>query len=115
MIITGSILHSALEKYKHSQRKTKEEYKTFKNVASGINSAAFGFLLVISLLFFMMELILVFYAISIAVVCTKPGAERIINIVLSITFTIPYVMLNILFNDCAKEKLRSGKFLITST
>ena len=107
MIISTSILKNAIEKYNQYQsQKKKEKFTTSLVAESGISAAFTSFLLVIALIFFVLELIVLFYAVNIAIVCTKGGPERIVNVVLAIVFTIPYVLLNILFNACAKQTLR---------
>ena len=77
------------------------------SAGAGAGAAFTSFVLVVAVIFFVLELILLFYAINMALVCTQGGPERIVNIVLAVTFTIPYVMLNILFNKCAKNSLRT--------
>jgi hypothetical protein len=56
-----------------------------------------------ALLFFFMELILFYYAIIIAKTCSKNKDEFIINIILSIIFTTPYVFFSSLSNPCVKN------------
>ena len=107
MIVSSSILKAAVEKY-HRTRRLKERYSKDGAVGDRVNSAFASFTLVLALFFFVLELIVLFYAIGISINCSKSGPERIVNFVLSITFTIPYVMLNILFNKCAKGTLRTG-------
>ena len=108
MIVSGTILKSSLDRYRQA-KKDRENYSISAGDSAGAGAgAAFtSFALVVSVIFFVLELVLLFYAINMALVCTKGGPERIVNIVLAITFTIPYVMLNILFNQCAKNSLRT--------
>jgi len=107
MIVSSSMLKAAVEKY-HRTRRLKERYSKAGAVGDRVNAAFASFTLVVALVFFVLELIVLFYAIGISINCSKAGPERIVNFVLSITFTIPYVMLNILFNKCAKGTLRTG-------
>ena len=113
MIVSSSILKSAVEKYHHTRR-VKERYSNIKAVGAGVNSAFATFVLVIAVLFFILELIVLFYAIGIAINCCSAGPERIVNVVLAITFTLPYVMLNILFNKCAKNTLQQKNLYLPS-
>jgi hypothetical protein len=108
MIVSGTILKSSLERYRKA-KKNKENFSISRkdSMEAGAAAAFASFSLVVSVIFFVLELVLLFYAINMALVCTKGGPERIVNIVLAITFTIPYVLLNILFNQCAKKSLRS--------
>lgn len=105
MIVSTSMLKGAVEKYQRTRR-LKERYSKSKIDSRGVNAAFALFTLAIAVVFFVLELIVLFYAIGIAINCTQGGAERIVNVVLAMTFTIPYVMLNILFNKCAKGTLR---------
>lgn len=56
-----------------------------------------------SMSFLVMELILFYYAIIIAKNCSKNKDEMIINIILSIIFTTPYVFFTMLSNPCVKD------------
>jgi len=56
-----------------------------------------------SLIFLIMELILFYYAIIIAKTCSRNANELIINIILAIIFTTPYVFFSMLSNVCAKD------------
>ena len=106
MLISISLLKNSLKNYNKVQKNLKENYSFGQAAGAGTSAAFISFFLVVSYIFFILELILLFYAINMAIVCTEGGPERIVNIVLAVTFTIPYVMLNILFNDCAKQTLK---------
>ena len=56
-----------------------------------------------ALIFFLMELVLFYYAIIIAKNCSRNKKEFIINIIFSIIFTTPYVFFSMLSNPCAKD------------
>lgn len=107
MIVSTSLLKTAIEKYQAS-KKMKENYSVLQSFGSGSGAAFNTFSLVVALIFFALELILLFYAIGMALNCTKPGPERIVNIVLAVMFTLPYTLLNILFNQCAINTLRNN-------
>ena len=80
-----------IENYNHEMKRTKKEkYISFV-------------LLYGAMLFLIMELILFYYAIIIAKNCSKNKDELIINIILSIIFTTPYVFFSMLSNPCVKE------------
>lgn len=107
MIVSSSMLKGAVEKYQRT-RSLKERYSKSKSANAGINAAFASFTLVVAVIFFALELVVLFYAIGMAINCTQGGPERIVNVVLAMTFTIPYVMLNLLFNKCAKDTLRGN-------
>ncbi len=52
------------------------------------------------------------YAIIIAITCTKSGAERVTHLILATTVTLPYMLLNVIFNKCAIDTLRNSKGLL---
>lgn len=79
-----------IENY-NSEKKTKRD----KNISYLLFYCALSFLI--------MELILFYYAIIIAKSCSKNTDELIINIILSIIFTTPYVFFNMLSNPCVKD------------
>ena len=106
MLISSSLLKSALASHQRQQQQRKENYSTGSAVQAGASAAFVSFALVVAVIFFALELIVLFYAINMALSCSQAGPERVVNVVLAITFTLPYVMLNILFNSCAKATLR---------
>jgi len=85
-----------------------EKYTTGEAASSGITAAFNSFLIVLSMLFFALEVFLMYYAIIIAVKCTKGGAERVVHVVLATIFTLPYMLLNAMFNKCAINILQSN-------
>ena len=62
MLTSGKLLSDALEKY----RKKKERFSTGDSISAGAVSAIDTGLLVFAIIFFVMEIILIFYAIIIA-------------------------------------------------
>ena len=110
MIVSASMVHSALEKYRRS-KESKERYGESNGVAGPLDGAAAAFstfTLIVAVLFLILEFLLLFYAIGIALTCTSPGSERIVHIVLATTFTLPYMLLMSMFNECAKGRLKTG-------
>lgn len=120
MIVSLQMLKNSMENYKKNKG-TREQSKieTFqwsgKSMKKGVGQAFDLFILIIAIIFFIFELVLLYFAIYISIYCSKSKEERIVNFVLAITFTTPYVLLNILFNDCAKSYLRGGMKPITSS
>jgi hypothetical protein len=103
MLISSYLLQNS---YKNYQR-VKENFTTGQAIEAGTSAAFVSFSLVVSIIFFILELLLLFYGIKIAIYCSEPGPERIVNLVLVTMFTMPYMLLNILFNKCAKTCLQS--------
>jgi hypothetical protein len=62
----------------------------------------------ISIIFFVLELFLLYFAISISIYCSTSKEERIVNFVLATIFTAPYILVKITFDPCTKEYLKNG-------
>ena len=107
MLISGTNLKNAMEQYRKSKN-IQEGYNVADVAGAGMSAAMASFVLVIAVLFFMLELMVLFYSITIALNCTESTPERVVHIVLAITFTLPYALLNVLFNKCAISTLRSS-------
>lgn len=101
----ASLYNFRKEFYKYQQAKV-ERYNSGEVVMAGASASFLSFGLVVATIFLVLEILLLFYAISIAIQCTRPGPERIVHVVLAITFTLPYVLLNVMFNKCAQDTLQ---------
>ena len=100
MIISTRLLNKAMKDRADAKRRQLEGYNRMESVNAGMSLGfATGFL-VIAIVFVILELLVLFYAITIAYNCSK-GHERVVHVVLAITFTFPYVLLMLLFNKCA--------------
>ncbi len=106
MIISISLLNKALHNRSKASKNQQEGYSSIESANAGMSLGLTTGFLIIAILFVLLELIVLFYSISIAINCTSPGPERIINVVLAITFTLPYALLNIIFVPCAKKTLK---------
>lgn len=110
MLVSSTILKNSIANCNKVQ-KNRENYTDDDDNDGEYNSPFLvNVALVMSIIFFLIELILLFYGINMAIICTDPGPERAVNVSLAVIFTIPYVMFNILFNDCAKKSLKGGWF-----
>jgi hypothetical protein len=105
MLFSTTLFKNSLEKY---QKAKKESYSQGDAINTGINSAVASSMLVIALIFLVLELLLLFFAINIALNCTQGGPERIVHILLAIIFTLPYMLLSVFFSDCAKKTMRGN-------
>lgn len=106
MIISISLLNKALHNKYKANKIQQEGYSSIDSATAGMSLGMTTGFLIIAILLVLLELIVLFYSISIAINCTSPGPERIINVVLAITFTLPYALLNIIFVPCAKKTLK---------
>ena len=107
MLISTTFLKNSLENYNIA--KNKEYYNSSrKAIKSGLSASFYTFILVISFIFFIMELFMLYFAISIAIYCSTSNQERVVNFVLATIFTAPYVLLKMLFEPCTKSYLANG-------
>lgn len=105
MIISSKILSDAVQNY---QKHKEKQASVGDSISEGSLYAFHIAMLIFAVIFFVMEIILIFYAIMIAFSCTEGGPERIIHVFLAVFFTIPYTLLMVIFNKCAGQTLRSG-------
>lgn len=105
MIVSSTILNNALKARAKALNQKKERYSALNSARDGISLGFSTAFLIIAIVFVILELLVLFYAITIAVNCTKPGAERIVHIVLAIVFTFPYILPSLFFSVCAKKTL----------
>jgi hypothetical protein len=105
MIISTSLLKKAINDRAMASKHQSEGYTLLESTNAGMSLGfATGFL-IMSIVFLFLELLVLFYSINIAVNCTSPGPERIVHVVLAITFTLPYALMNLIFVPCAKKTL----------
>jgi hypothetical protein len=119
MLISTAFLAKASKTYndaKKKQQKVRERYKELydngvsvgQSIGRGISTGFELFILMIAVVFFLLELVVLFYSIMMAMACTKPGAERVVHVTLSIIFTFPYALIAIFFSPCAKSVLQGN-------
>jgi hypothetical protein len=111
MIISSTLLKNSVETYNRNKR-LRENYDLAEGIANTFSVFVDTIILIFAILFFIMELLVMVYAIIVALSCTSPGPERITHLVLAITFTIPYMLFNVMFNTCAIKVLKSSKGLL---
>lgn len=111
MIISSTLLKNSLETYNRNKR-LRENYDIGQGITNTFSIFVDTITLILFILFFIMELLVMIYAIVIAMSCTTSGPERITHLVLAITFTIPYMLFNVMFNQCAIKVLKSSKGLL---
>ncbi len=119
MLISTSFLAKAAKTYndaKKRQQKVREKYKELygngvsvgQSIGRGINTGFELFILMIAVVFFLLELVVLFYSIMMARYCTKSGSERVVHFTLAAMFTFPYALISIFFSPCAKAALRGN-------
>lgn len=116
MLVSSFALKNSLEKYKKSKRRGKNNKSKRVKRSSALRSSESSsnsnsaLSVAAAVVFLVLELIVLYYAIALAFSCSQKGPERVVNVILAVLFPFPYLMLNILLNGCAKSTLQSGKF-----
>jgi hypothetical protein len=110
MLTSFTFLQNSLEKY-NTYKKNNENYSKWDSAQAGLGSGLVTGFLVIAVVFFALELLVLFFAINVALKCTKGGPERTVHVVLAIVFTLPYMLLNLLFNKCASDVIKGDSFV----
>lgn len=110
MLISCTTLCNAMNNYKNQNKKTKEDY-LLDNNNQNVNldkssELEYLYILFFSILLFVLEFLLLFYAIYIALTCAQTGPEKIVHLILALTFTIPYLLFMVSLNPCATNSLR---------
>lgn len=108
MFLSTCMLNSAWCGYRDSCKMKYHNASEVKNLGP-VASVMAMIMLVFALILFVFEIIVVIYAILMALRCTKSGPERIVHIVLALTFTLPYVLIMSVFNSCGQKVLRGSK------
>lgn len=111
MIISVRLLQSSVKKYQSAKKKQankKERFNRWDSADAGASAAFETIFLIISIILFALEVLVMFYAIVIAVKCTEKGPERVVHVLLAIIFTLPYVLIMAVFNNCFKTSLKSN-------
>ena len=93
MLVSSVFTKHAIENY------NKENY------AGSFNFQTAFAVLIISVVFLVIEIALLYFAISIALASSNTNEGKFINVVLAITLTMPYLLLNVLFNPVARSVL----------
>ena len=116
MLLTTNMLKNAANKLAASKVKQKKaRVEKFQNAMSGITGTdSFGagvevgfntFIFACSILFFVLELMLLVMAVVIALRCTTTTNERVVHVTMAIIFTLPYMLGMVLLNPCARAVL----------
>ena len=115
MIISSALLTGAIKNHKDQIRKEASRRENFttgtSSTGKGVSTGFTVFYVIMAFIFFVMELLLLIYSVLIAIRCTKKGPERIMHITLAVMFTLPYALVNIVFNDCAKKTLQNESII----
>jgi NADH:ubiquinone oxidoreductase subunit 3 (subunit A) len=113
MLVSISCFQTAIIQY-NKAKKHKEDYSVGESTGGGVSAGLATGMLVVAILFMTLEFLVLFFAIGVALKCTKSGPERIVHLVLAIIFTLPYMLLNVFFNKCAVNMLRGGSEVVQS-
>ena len=79
--------------------------KAIENRSSSCDGGRSLTLLIVSIVFLVIEITMLYFAIKIALVSGKSSATKFVNVILAITLTLPYLLLSLLFNPDARTAL----------
>jgi NADH:ubiquinone oxidoreductase subunit 3 (subunit A) len=113
MILSTRLLRAASIRFLESKQRLKkvktEQYaqriSPDDSAGAGVAAAFDTFLLAVAILFFVLELMLLIFAINIAFKCSSTVEERVVHVTLACIFTLPYILGMILLNPCARAVL----------
>lgn len=107
MLFSSTFLKTSLNNY--NDIKTKEKFSISGDaIKSGLSKSFYTFMVIVAFVFFILELFLLYFAISISIYCSTSREERMVNFVLATIFTAPYVLIKIIFDPCSKQYLKNG-------
>ncbi len=100
MIVGLSFLEHASKRLNESKKsmKTHENFETSSSSVQAIEGAEMGILFVVYMIavaFLILELLLLFYAVQLAMRQSQPGMNRIAHVSLAMFFTFPYLMFSL--------------------
>lgn len=96
MLISSYNLYCANKQYKDSRENYSLDPSIKKRTFSQFLFAA---------VIFVIELVILFYAVNIAVECNKSNVAKFIHITLAVFFTLPYLIGMMLLSPCASDKI----------
>jgi len=90
MYVSISLLKKSCDRYfKNNLKENFDDKESTSKVASNLNCM----FLITSIIFFVIELILLIFALRIAISSSQSGQDRLLHVLLAITFTMPYLLL----------------------
>jgi len=95
MILSANFLNYYLIKYNNENIR---EYYNHQSLEKLI-------MIYIATVFMIIEFILLYYAVLISLKISRNNTERLIFIILSITYTTPFLLFMIIFNEDARKSL----------
>ena len=98
-----SMLMTAKASKNYSEVRKRENYK-----GMGCNDGSSLMLLIISVVFLVIEISMLYFAVKVALASGKSSTTKFVNVILALTLTLPYLLLSVLFNEDARAALGDG-------
>ena len=115
MIISGNFLRTSFDKYNQLKKiHQNNNYLKKSKDHNDLSLSFYKFILVLAIIFFIMELVLLYFAILIAINCAESDKERVLNFIMATMFTSPFILTKIVFDPCTKSYLKNGSIRIKS-
>jgi peptidoglycan biosynthesis protein MviN/MurJ (putative lipid II flippase) len=99
MLLSSLVLKSSINNFDNNKENFDDSKK--KSCVSCI---------ILALILVIIELAVLFFALDIALNTNKSNAAKFVNVVLAVCLTLPYLLLNVLFNPAAQNLLEKKKF-----
>ena len=93
----AGIKKDTIEGYENEPSKSTEVL----GAGAGMDRGLLFVMYLVSMSFLLLEIILIFYALTVAFKCSKPGINRVVHVTLALFFTAPYVLFSLFMGDCA--------------
>lgn len=108
MYVSISLLKKSCDRYfKNNLKENFDDSKNPNDSTSKVASKVNCMFLIASIVFFVIELILLIFALRIAISSSESGENRLLHVLLAITFTMPYLLLmtvaGVKFNSSSRQ------------
>ncbi len=71
--------------------------------SEGMTDGMLFLMYVFAISFLILDIMVLFFAISIALKCSKPGIQRVAHVAMALFFTFPYVLVSLFFSPCVEK------------
>ena len=102
MLVSSLLVNSAVKHYNKNSKKENLQGSCNSNPGPSL------LLLIVAVVFLVVEIAMLYFAIKVALASGKSSATTFVNVVLAMTMTLPYLLLSLLFNPDARAALGDG-------
>ncbi len=73
------------------------------DASDGLSDGMLFLMYVFALSFLLIDIMVLFFAVNIALKCSKPGIQRVAHVAMALFFTFPYVLVSLFFSPCVEK------------